>query len=72
LIDRHYSAREVAELLGVSLSSAYQIMRDAGAITEYLGHSSTAMVERVYGRLQGKRLGEVMERAMRGGGLLDD
>ena len=29
---------------------------------EFMGHASTAMVRQVYGRLQGKELGKVMER----------
>ena len=56
--------------------TAAQWLRERGAptatIAEFLGHSSTAMVERVYGRLEGARLGEVMERAMAGAGMLDD
>ena len=34
----------------------------ASAIAEYLGHTSSRMVEQVYGRLQGAELGKLLER----------
>jgi len=38
----------------------------ASAIAEYLGHTSSRMVEQVYGRLQGVELGKLLERETAG------
>ena len=57
----YVSARDVQTQLGCARSTAYEHLRRAGVrleiVAAFLGHTTTAMVTRVYGRLDGAGLG---------------